>query len=223
MRSALKYHKCYVFSEPTRKVGSAKMNSTPRTTLPRIVSGTVILLIISLAVPAKGTCGVIPQEQNELPSPVGSVDDYIREQHSDLVQEVPELGLQVTEGTGRLSEGASLCGIKVIRVFPDGPAARAGLRDEQIVGKSLLAGALFAGGLFFPPALFVAIAVAGSDIGDSHDTIIAVDSERTRDVQEFEDAIAKSKEGPVIYLSVVRAGHRSQVQVFLRTASAQTE
>ena len=199
------------------------MNSTPRTTLRRIMSGTAIFLIISLVVPATVTCGVIAQEHNDLPSPIGSVDDYIREQHCELVHEVPELGLEVTEGTGGLATGTSLCGIKVIRVIPDGPAARAGLRDEQIVGRSLLAGALFAGGLFFPPALFVAIAVAGSDIGDSHDTIIAVDSERTRYLQEFEDAVAKSREGPVIYLSVVRAGHRSQVQVFLRSASDQTE
>ena len=108
-----------------------------------------MLVIVSLALPATVTCGVIVQENNDLSSPVGSVDDYVREQHSELVQEVPELGLEVIEGTGRLSEGTSLCGIKVIRVFPDGPAARAGLRDEQIVGKSLLAGALFVGGLFF--------------------------------------------------------------------------
>jgi S1-C subfamily serine protease len=199
------------------------MNSTPRTTLRRIVSGSAILVIILLAVPATTTCGVIAQELNDLPSPPGSVDDYLREQHSELVQEVPELGLEVTEGTGRLATGASLRGINVIRVIPAGPGARAGLRDEQVVGKSVLVGALFTGGLFFPPALFVAIAVAGSDIGDSHDTIIAVDSERTRDMQEFEDVIGKSKDGPVIYLSLVRAGHRSQVQVFLPTANDQTE
>lgn len=199
------------------------MNSTARTTLRRIVVGMAILVIISLAVPATVTCGVIAQEQNDPPSEVGSIDDYVREQHSDLVQEVPELGLEVTEGTGRLATGPSLRGVKVIRVFPGGPAARAGLRDEQIAGKSIVAGALFAGGLFFPPALFVAIAVAGSDIGDSHDTIVAVDSERTRDVQELEDAIGKSREGPVIYLSVVRAAHRSQVLVFPRAAGHQTE
>ncbi|MGA6974730.1 MAG: PDZ domain-containing protein [Candidatus Binatus sp.] len=199
------------------------MNSTPRRTSRRIVSGVAILVVISIALPATVTCGVIPQENNGIPSPVGSVDDYVREQHSELVQQVPELGLEVTEGIGRLSSGTSLRGIKVIRVIPGGPAARAGLRNEQFVGKWVLAGALFAGGLFFPPALFVGIAVAGSDIGGSYDTIIAVDSERTRDLQELDEEIGKSREGPVIYLSVVRAGQRSQVQVVLRIAGDHTD
>lgn len=199
------------------------MFSTPRTALCHVVSGTAILVMLSMALPAAVTCGVIGQENENFSSPVGSVDDYMREQHSGLAREVPELGLEVTEGTGSLASGASLRGIKVIRVIPDGPAALAGLRDEQIIGKSILAGALFAGGLFFPPALVVAIAVAGSDIGDSHDTIIAVDSERTRDVQDLEDAIGKSKEGPIIYLSVVRAGRRNQLEVLLHTASDQAE
>lgn len=199
------------------------MNSTARTRLRRIVLGMAILVIISLAVPATVSCGVVAQEQNDTLSPVGSVDDYMREQNSGLVREVPELGLEVTEGAGRLAAGTSLRGIQVLRVIPDGPGARAGLKDEQIAGKLVVAGVLFAGGLFFPPAFFLAAAVAGSDIGDSHDTIIAVDSERTRDVQELEDAIGKSRQGPVIYLSVVRAGHRSQVPVFLRAACDQTE
>jgi hypothetical protein len=45
--------------------------------------------------------------------------------------------------------------------------------------------------LAFPPAIFGAVAIADSNLGESHDTIIAVDSERTRDVEDLENAIAR--------------------------------
>jgi hypothetical protein len=41
-------------------------------------------------------------------SPVGSVDDYMREQHSELVQEVPEIGLEVSGSKYRREAGARL-------------------------------------------------------------------------------------------------------------------
>lgn len=163
------------------------------------------------------------QEQSNFSTSPGSVDDYIREQYAGFVREVPALGIEVSDGMGRLVTGSSICGATVIRVIPDGPAARAGLLNERNVGKLALTGAFVAAGLLFPPALFGAMVVGQSDIGESHDTIIAVDSERTRDVEELEDAIGKSGEGPILYLSVVRDGHRNQIQVFLRTGSDQTE
>jgi hypothetical protein len=91
--------------------------------------------------------------------------------------------------------------------------------EQRNLGKAILTGAFIAGGLVFPPALLGALVLGESDIGESHETIVAVDSERTRDVEELERAIGKSHEGPILYLSVVRGGLRNQIRVFVRQTS----
>lgn len=167
--------------------------------------------------------GVQVQSYSNSQTDLRSAEDYMNQQGTPREREVPGLGLEVREGTGRLTTGACLRGIRVIRVLPDGPAARAGLKDEQVAGKSVVASVLFAGGLFFPPAIFAAIAFAGSDIGESYDTIIAIDSERVRSVLELEDELSRSSSGPIVYLTVIRQGQRNQIRVYLRNNSHNTE
>jgi S1-C subfamily serine protease len=183
-----------------------------------------MLVILPLTLRATLTCAVEAQDCGHFSSALGSVDDYLGNEKPGQSHDVPELGIEVRNGTGGLGTGVRVRGARVIRVVPEGPAARAGLRNEQrSLGKEILTGAFIAGGLVFPPALFGALVLGESDIGDSHDTIIGVDSQRTRDVKELENAIKKSREGPIIYLSVLRAGHRSQMQVSLCTRSETSE
>jgi uncharacterized metal-binding protein len=54
--------------------------------------------------------------------------------------------------------------------------------------------------------------MALSKIGEPHETIIAVDGERTRNVEE---AIEKADAGEVVYLTVVSSGRREQIRVAL--------
>ena len=70
-----------------------------------------------------------------------------------------------------------------------------------------------AGAVFFPPAMLAVMAL--SKIGEPHETIIAVDGERTRNVTEFEGAIEKTDAGEVVYLTVVNSGRREQIRVAL--------
>ena len=182
-----------------------------RHVMPEIALALLIFLILACAAPS----ALRAQDNDNQPAELGSVDEYTREQNPDQTHDVPELGLEVVDGSCSVAGGSSLRGISVIRVTPDGPAARAGLRDERIVGQSILMGVLGVGGLFFPPALFAAAALSGTDIGVSRDTIIAVDSERTADVSDLESQIDQRRDGPIVYLTVVRAGHREQIRVFM--------
>jgi S1-C subfamily serine protease len=147
---------------------------------------------------------------------VGSVDDYVRNDSQVLRDyEVPLLGIKVRNGTGTLGNYPRVAGVRVVAVSPAGPAAEAGLRSQQVIVQTALTSALAAGSIFFPPALVVMIIVSGSSIGESHDLIIAVDGQRTRNIIEFEDALGKAEPGESVYLVIARASRRQQFRVDL--------
>jgi hypothetical protein len=76
-----------------------------------------------------------------------------------------------------------------------------------MIGRTALTAALAMGGMVFPPAMFMAILVSQGDVGESHDLIIAVDGERTRNIADLQDALSREDGGEVVYLVVIRAGH----------------
>jgi S1-C subfamily serine protease len=128
---------------------------------------------------------------------------------------VPALRIEVANGESKLTRGPSVTGIKVISVDPDGPAAIAGLQSERMMARTALTTALAVGGVVFPPAMFVAMLAQQSDVGESHDLIIAVDGERTRNIVDLQDALDRAHDGEIVYLVVVRAGRRQHIAVRL--------
>jgi len=197
-------------------------------TMKRRFASTAAFVLLALILP-EGACNAVrSQEPENSLSALGSIDEYVREEDplegsAESALEIRELGIEVRNGTGKLTSGASLPGPIVMRVTADGPAGRAGLRNQRHTTKSVLVDVFIVGALVFPPALFGAVAVADSNFGESHDTIIAVDSERTRDIQELEEAIGRSREGPLLYLTLIRRGRRRQIHVFLHDLNDGTE
>ena len=57
------------------------------------------------------------------------------------------------------------------------------------------------------------MALQQSGIGQSHELIIAVDGQPTRDVTDFGEAIAKAEAGQFVYLTVLSDGQREQLRV----------
>jgi S1-C subfamily serine protease len=77
---------------------------------------------------------------------------------------------------------------------------------------------ILAGAIFSPPAMLGMIALEQSGVGQSHELIIAVDGQRTRNVTDFEEAIGKAEAGEFVYLTVVSHGQREQLRVELPVA-----
>ena len=149
---------------------------------------------------------------------LGSVKDYVSGDPyavGENEDQVSALGIEVVNGESKLTRGPSVTGLKVISVDPDGPAAIAGLQSERMIGRTALTAALAVGGMVFPPAMFMAILVSQGDVGESHDLIIAVDGERTRNIADLQDALSREDGGEIVYLVVVRAGRRECVAVRL--------
>jgi S1-C subfamily serine protease len=71
-------------------------------------------------------------------------------------------------------------------------------------------------GMLFPPAALGAIIVNDAGIGESYDLIIAIDGQRTHNVQELRQDLAGATSGELVYLVLIRAGRRYNVVVTLQ-------
>jgi S1-C subfamily serine protease len=151
---------------------------------------------------------------------LGSVDDYMQSKsyepsNPDDPYKSALLGIGVKSGTGELEDGRTARGVEILTVISGSPGGAAGLQGSSpgaLRGTALFIG-MVAGAALFPPALMLVMAL--SKIGEPHETIIAVDGERIRDVTEFEEALEKADAGEVVYLTVVSGGRREQIQVAL--------
>lgn len=147
---------------------------------------------------------------------LGSVNDYINT-NPDFPEadEIPRLGIAVTNGGGTLQNRYRFDGVEVVGVIPGSPGATAGLKGEQRRMQMLMTVGILAASMFFPPAMLGAAVLGSSGIGESHEFIIAVDGIRVHDVIEFGEALNQAQPGEMVYLTVVANGHRKQLELAL--------
>jgi S1-C subfamily serine protease len=147
---------------------------------------------------------------------LGSADDYVRSTPNFAnAYDVPLLGIEVNNGAVSVKGGHPVSGVEVLTAIPSGPGAAAGLQGRREGVQAALTVGLLAGAVFFPPAMLGMMVLQESGVGTSRELIIAVDGQRTRDVTDFREAIAKAKAGEIVYLTIVSGGRREQISVEL--------
>jgi S1-C subfamily serine protease len=153
-----------------------------------------------------------PAEERAAGDPhLHSLDEYV---HGGVIEVAP-LGLQLREDQRELKSGVAAKGLLIVAVAKGSPAANAGLEALQEAPKQVLRGLAVAGSMAFPPAIILLPAFESLPIGRDGDLIIAVDGSRVTNVVDFEDDIRDAQQGEILYLTVVRAGARLQLQVFI--------
>ena len=167
------------------------------------------------SLPAVAADNAIPSYEQQSGTDVDpnlhSLDEYI---HNSVV-EVSPLGLKVRDDQRKLKSGAPANGLLIVGMVKGSPAADAGLEAAQEAPQQVLRGLAVVGSMVFPPAIILLPVMASIPIGRDGDLIIAVDGSRVTNVLDFEDEIRDVKPGEIVYLTVVRAGARVQVQVLV--------
>lgn len=168
------------------------------------------------------------QNTSQRASPnLGSVTEYMTEGGNRRTTYLPILGIKVFAGRGELASGQKLSGMSVTSVDRLGPGDEAGIRDERIravsaamqVGATvLLAGAILA----FPPIIVGVQMIPQVDSPKAYDVIVAVDGERTRNINELENCLRSVKTGETIYVTIIRDGQREQLRVLAPVDSDRT-
>jgi S1-C subfamily serine protease len=149
---------------------------------------------------------------------LGSIDQYTHDgwNFEDAEFQVPTIGVSVRNMLGTLASGQPLSGVGVLTVADGSPAEAAGVHGARAALRATLVGAFFAGAMMFPPAMFGAVLVEESGLGQPRDLIIAVDGMRIHNVLEFEDAIGRATVGQLVYLTILRGGSREQLRMRMR-------
>jgi hypothetical protein len=164
-----------------------------------------------------GSCAALADPGDAVSTPgLGSANDYVTDSsESTGAYEIGLLGIEVNDGVARLKDGHPVSGVEIIKIVPNGAAAAAGLHGRHEGAQVALTIGLLAGAVFFPPAMLGMMALQQSGLGSSHELIIAVDAQRTRDVADLGDALTKAHAGEIVYLTVVSGGEREQIPVEL--------
>jgi len=173
--------------------------------------------LLAMAAVLLGNCAALAAPGDELSGAgIGSANDYVTDSSDSTgAYDIGLLGIEVNDGVARLKDGHPVSGVEIIKIVPNSAAAAAGLHGRRDGAQAALTIGLLAGAVFFPPAMLGMMALQQSGFGSSHELIIAVDGQRTRDVPDLGDALTKAQAGEIVYLTVVSGGEREQIPVEL--------
>ncbi|HVN90260.1 MAG TPA: PDZ domain-containing protein [Candidatus Binataceae bacterium] len=109
-------------------------------------------------------------------------------------------------------------GLLVVDIEPGSPGAAAGLHPYRQPIRDVLNGVAMLGVMMFPPAIIVAPLVGSVPLHENYDLVIGIDGFRVASFLDFYERVRDTRPGEVIYLNILRNGHRVQVPLQITSA-----
>ena len=104
-------------------------------------------------------------------------------------------------------------GLLVVDIAPGSPGAYAGLHPYRQPTRDILNGVGMLAAMAFPPAAAIVPIVESVPFGEAYDLIIGVDGARVTNFLDFYYCMREVQPGELIYLNILRNGHRVQVPI----------
>jgi hypothetical protein len=114
--------------------------------------------------------------------------------------------------------GKEIQGLLVVDIEPGSPGAAAGLHPYRQPIRDVLNGVAMLGVMTFPPAIIVAPLVGSVPLHESYDLVIGIDGFRVASFLDFYERVRDTRPGEVVYLNILRNGHRVQVPLQITSA-----
>ncbi len=109
-------------------------------------------------------------------------------------------------------------GLMVEDVAAGSPGAAAGLRPHRHVVRDVVRGVGVFAVMAFPPAVMALPIVDVVPAGENYDMIIGVDGSRVTNFAELYYSVRDVQPGEIIYLNILRDGHRVQLPLRVTTS-----
>jgi len=109
-------------------------------------------------------------------------------------------------------------GLLVVDIEPGSPGAAAGLHPYRQPIRDVLNAVAMLGVMTFPPAIIVAPLTGSIPLHESYDLVIGIDGFRVASFLDFYERVRDTRPGEVVYLNILRNGHRVQVPLQITSA-----
>ncbi|MBV8772097.1 MAG: PDZ domain-containing protein [Deltaproteobacteria bacterium] len=121
-------------------------------------------------------------------------------------QPLPYLGISVQRIESHSTPGRDIHGLEIVSVDPASPAERAGLKARGAMTRLGASGATAAALMAPLDIALMPLLKKTGQLGQTGDLIVAIDDQRVSTEAAMEAALAQSKPGDTIYLTVLRLG-----------------
>ena len=122
-------------------------------------------------------------------------------------QPLPYLGISVQRIESHSAPGRDVQGLEIVSIDPGSPAERAGLRGRGTMTKLGASGATAAALMAPLDIALMPLLKKTGQLGQTGDLIVAIDDRRVSSEADLQAALAESKPGDMIYLTIVRLGN----------------